>query len=266
MSKFIRRLPFNNRWSIAIKILPLVILIIFVKYLTNYFGLDRIELNNLFTALISANIFLFGFLVSGVLSDYKEGEKLPGDLAATLESIADEGWIIYQNTKSDIPLKYLTKIDELTQAILDWFNKIRKTDTIKDKIFELNSFFLQFEPLTQPNFIFRLKQEQSQMRKMINRIHTIRETSFLGTGYAIAEIITTLIVGGMLFIKIGDSTYEAMIFTGFVSFVLVYMIFLIKDLDNPFSYYAEDNLSENVSLAPIEKVHARLDKMLKEIG
>ena len=255
----------NNAWSIAIKILPLVALIIFAKYITNFFSLDKIELNNLFTALISANIFLFGFLVSGVLSDYKEGEKLPGDLAATLESMADEGWITYQNTKSEVALQYLTKISQLTQNILEWFNKIRKTDSIKDEIFELNIFFLKFEPLTQINFIFRLKQEQSQMRKMINRIHTIRETSFLGTGYAIAEIITTVIVAGMLFIKIGDSTYEAMIFTGFVSFVLIYMIFLIKDLDNPFSYYAEDNLSENVSLAPIEKLHTRLQKIVAEI-
>lgn len=28
-------------------------------------------------------------------------------------------------------------------------------------------------------------------------------------------------------------------------------------------YYAEDNLSENVSLVPIEKVHARLQKLVK---
>ena len=73
MTKLIQKLPFNNRWSIAIKILPLVALIIFAKYITNSFSLDKIELNNLFTALISANIFLFGFLVSVVLSDYKEG-------------------------------------------------------------------------------------------------------------------------------------------------------------------------------------------------
>jgi len=37
---------------------------------------------------------------------------------------------------------------------------------------------------------------------MINRIHTIRETSFLGTGYAIAEIISAILVMAMIFIKI----------------------------------------------------------------
>ena len=265
MSKFIQKLPFNSRWSITFKILPLISLIILIKYFTSYFQFDRIELNNIFTALISANIFLIGFLISGVLSDYKEGEKLPGDLATSLESLADEAWIIYQNTKSEVALEYLSKIDELTKSILKWFNKKEKTEVLKDKIFELNIYFLKFEPLTQANFISRLKQEQSQLRKIINRIHTIRETSFLGTGYAIAEIITTLLIVGMLFINIGKSFMEELIFTGFVSFILIYMINLIKDLDNPFGYYAEDNLSENVSLKPIENVHLRLHNMVSKI-
>ncbi len=265
MSKLIRRLPFNNRWSIALKITPLIIVIVVAKYFTSFFGYDRFELNNLFTALISANIFLFGFLISGVLADYKESEKLPGDLAASLESLADEGWIIYKNTKSEIALEYISKIDQLTKSILKWFNKQEKTEALRDRIFDLNNYFSKFEPLTQPNFIFRLKQEQNQLRRITNRIHTIRETSFLGAGYAIAEIITTIITLGMLFINIGNSTIEGLIFTGFVSFVLVYMIYLIKDLDNPFGYYAEDSLSENVSLLPVEQTSYRLENVIKNI-
>lgn len=266
MPKLIQKLKFNNRWSIALKITPLIIIIVLAKYATSFFEYDKFELNNLFTALISANIFLFGFLISGVLADYKESEKLPGDLAASLESIADEGWIIYKNTKSEIALKYISKIDMLTKSILKWFNKQERTEVLRDRIFDLNNYFSKFEPLTQPNFIFRLKQEQNQLRKIINRIHTIRETSFLGAGYAIAEIITSIITLGMLFINIGNSTLEGLIFTGFVSFVLVYMIYLIKDLDNPFGYYAKDSLSENVSLLPVENTSIRLEQMVNSMG
>jgi hypothetical protein len=31
-----------------------------------------------------------GFLISGVMADYKESEKIPGDIASILLSIADE--------------------------------------------------------------------------------------------------------------------------------------------------------------------------------
>jgi len=48
-----------------------------------------------------------------------------------------------------------------------------------DKISGFNDFFLAFESLTQANFIARLKQEQSAIRRMMIRTHTIRETSFV---------------------------------------------------------------------------------------
>ena len=84
-----------------------------------------------------------------------------------------------------------------------------------EKLLSFNDDFLAFENQTQANFIVRLKQEQNSIRKMINRIHTIRETSFLGTGYAIAEIITFILVVGLIFIKM-DPFYESVFFVSFV--------------------------------------------------
>ena len=54
----------------------------------------------------------------------------------------------------------------------------------------------------------------------------------------------------MVFIKI-EPFYESIFFISFVSFILVYMIFFIKDLDNPFGYFYEDSLVEEVSLKPV---------------
>ncbi len=99
---------------------------------------------------------------------------------------------------------------------------------------------------------------------MINRIHTIRETSFLGTGYAIAEIITIVLVIGLIFIKM-DPFYESIFFISFVSFILIYMIYFIKDLDNPFGYNVEDNLVEEVSLKPVLDSRRRLEEYCKEL-
>jgi len=135
-----------------------------------------------------------------------------------------------------------------------------------EKLLSFNDDFLAFESQTQANFIVRLKQEQNSIRKMINRIHTIRETSFLGTGYAIAEIITFILVAGLIFIKM-DPFYESIFFVSFVSFILIYMIYFIKDLDNPFGYYErEDNLVEEVSLKPILDSQKRIAGHYKELS
>ena len=43
----------------------------------------------------------------------------------------------------------------------------------------MNHCFFGLEGDTEANFIARLKQEQSNIRRILIRIHTIRETSFI---------------------------------------------------------------------------------------
>lgn len=255
---------FPSRWRLALKTINFVVLIVLIKFVVHYYGFEFLTLNSLFTAIISANIFLIGFLISGTLVDYKESEKLPGDLSASLETMADEGLILLKSKKSQEAKNFLRKLSQFNTSLMDWFFKKEKTGVLMEKLVSFNDDFLAFETQTQANFIVRLKQEQNAIRKMIKRIHTIRETSFLGTGYAIVEIITSILVFGLIFIKM-DPFYESMFFVSFVSFILIYMIYFIKDLDNPFGYSEEDSLVEEVSLKPIMDSQKRLDLYCKEL-
>lgn len=265
IQKMLNKVPVHSRWKIAIKTIPFVVIIILFKFIAHYFGYEFLTLNSLFTAIISANIFLIGFLISGTLVDYKESEKLPGDLSASMEAMADEGLIIYQNKKSLEAKNFLLKLSQFNKMLIKWFYKKERTNNLMKKLLSFNDDFLNFESQTQANFIVRLKQEQNSIRKMINRIHTIRETSFLGTGYAIAEIITFILVMGLIFIKM-DPFYESIFFVSFVSFILIYMIYFIKDLDNPFGYSEEDSLVEEVSLKPILDSQKRIDLYCHEVN
>lgn len=264
LHKITKYIPIHNRWKLALKTLPFIIVIIFLKFLAHYFNYEFLGLSSLFTAIISANVFLIGFLISGVLSDYKESEKLPGDLAASLEAMADEGLIIRKNKQSKEAKEYLNHLSQFTNSLIEWFYKRERTNDLINKLRSFNDYFLAFESQTQANFIVRLKQEQNLIRKMINRIHTIRETDFLGTGYAIAEIITFILTLGLIFIKM-DPFYESVFFVSFVSFILIYMIYFIKDLDNPFGYSQKDNLVEEVSLKPVFDTQKRLEKYCREL-
>ncbi|MCK9577952.1 hypothetical protein M0R01_00470 [bacterium] len=250
------------KFNLAFKILPVIALIVIVKIFVHNNGMEVFSLNALFTAIISANIFLIGFLVSGVLSDYKESEKIPTDISSIIESIADEGKIIYKTKDKKIGRAMVERCSTICNDISSWFENKKKTSAVMKDLEELNDNFILLEGLSQPPYLARLKNEQNLIRKNINRAHTIKDTNFIGTGYAIVEIITILLVVGFIFIKI-EPFYEGMFFVSFVSFMLIYMIYFLKGLDDPFGY-GKGSAVENVSLKPFLQTKMRLENWLKE--
>ena len=250
-----------QKWHLTLRVLPIVILVIILKLLAHQFGLEFISLNPLFTGIVTANIFLLGFLIAGVLSDYKESEKFPGELASSIETIVDECLIISKNKKAKPAQECLEHTLDMTNSINNWFHKKERTRALMDKLSAFNDFFLAFESLTQANFIARLKQEQSAIRRMLIRIHTIRETSFVSSGYAIAEAIAIILAIGLIFVKI-DPFYEALFFVSAITFLQIYMILLIKDLDNPFEYYGDSSGPDEISLKPLDDLKLRIEEKI----
>ena len=88
-----------RKWSIAFKIMPLIIFVAILKFLSHKYGFEIMELNALFTSLVAGTIFLIGFLISGVLSDYKESEKMPSELSASIKTLFDDAYTIYKRKK-----------------------------------------------------------------------------------------------------------------------------------------------------------------------
>lgn len=254
----------QKKWKLTLKVVPYVLAAVAAKLIVHHCQFEFLSLSPLFTALISANVFLVGFLITGVLSDYKESEKLPGELASSIETVTDEFLIISKNKKAKEAKECLDYCVDFLDSILGWFQKKVKTNSLMDKITGFNDCFVKIETLTQPNFIARLKSEQHFIRKTMTRIHSIRETNFSEAAYAIAEIITILLITGFVFVKI-IPYYESIFFLAFVSFILIYLLFLIRDLDNPFSYYEKESLAEEVSLYPLEYLKSRLQDRIKTL-
>jgi hypothetical protein len=249
--------PKLKKWHLAIKIVPLMIAIIILKLLFHKFSLEFISLNALFTSLIAANTFLIGFLITGVISDYKESEKIPGDMATGLEAMYDEVYILDKNKGNERTKDFLIFYRKFLSSIHEWFYRREKTKSIIEKLHQMDDYFADFETIIQPNFLARIKNEQSNFRKMVIRVDNIRDLSFVQSAYAIVEMLAFLVIFGLLILKI-EPFYEALFFTTIVSFLMIYMIFLIKDLDNPFDYSAHGENGTEVSIKPIHDLIERL--------
>jgi hypothetical protein len=254
-----------NRWRLTIRLLPVIAVVGGLKVACNELGWDDAAVSPVFTGLVAGTIFLLGFLLAGTLADYKESERLPGELAASLETISDECLILHEDKQAPAARACLEHLQTLAGSIEAWLRNRARTDAVLETISGLNHHFLAFEPLTQPNFIVRLKQEQAAIRRMVIRINTIRETSFVMAGYAIAEIISVLLVAGLLFMEIGEIGVEVFLVCG-LAFLLGYVLLLIRDLDNPFDYDGADRAgSAEVSLTPINTVQAGLARGMAQM-
>lgn len=249
-----RRIIENYR--LLLKTLPFVAIIMAVKYAVHLLGYEFIELNALFTSFVAANVFLLGFLMAGVLADFKESEKLPGELAVSLESIADEASLLCQAKQLEEAEKCLSHVRLLIACLREWFHKKERTYTLFTHLTELNGLIAALEPHTQANFIVRLKQEQTNIRRIVTRIDAIRDTSFISSGYRIAEINSFLLILGLIGVAL-DPFAHTLFLTGSISLLFLYMMFLIKDLDNPFGYYQNGSV-ENVPVKAIEDLEKRL--------
>ncbi|HYH58880.1 MAG TPA: hypothetical protein VD790_06625 [Thermoleophilaceae bacterium] len=251
-------------WQLVIKVLPFVAATVAAKLATEALGWEGIDINSLFSGLVAATIFLLAFLLAGTLADYKESERLPGDLAASLESIADECEILYADKEAPAARECLAHVGDLVATVLAWLNHRTAVRDVFDHVDGLNAFFLRFEPLTQPNFIVRIKQEQAAIRRMVIRIQTIRETSFIGAGYAIAYTASASLIVGLLMTDIG-SIGESLFFVAFISFLLTYVLALIRDLDDPFEFNNGRAGAVEVSLAALHEVERRIDAGLRDL-
>ena len=251
----------NNRHRLLLRVSATVAAVVGAKLLVHFFGWEMISVNPLFSGIVAANVFLMGFLLSGVLSDFKESERLPGELSACLENLAQEVCGIRMAKPEAKVDACLVLLSQLSQDILTWFHKQHRTADLLEHVNALTPQFAVMEQWTQATLVARLKQEQGNLRRSLTRIHTIRETSFISSGYLLADLITTLLCVGLILAKI-EPFYESLFFVGVISYLMIYLLMLIRDLDNPFGYYQRFS-GEDVSLKPLEDAASRLAQIAR---
>jgi predicted membrane chloride channel (bestrophin family) len=236
------------KWKILIQVIPIILAILLIKSLFHYFEIEMMELNALFTSLVGATIFLIGFLISGVLSDYKESEKIPGEITSALKNILDDSLTLKHQCSEETYQNFITFQKSFANNIKSWLYKEISTSALLNQINDLNAIIIQLDKNgVQGNYLIRIKNEMSTIRKNLLRIETIRETDFISSAYAIVESMAFVISAGLIFIKI-EPFFAALFFTVLVTFLIIYMIILIKDLDDPFDYQSNGESGTEISL------------------
>ncbi len=251
--------------TFLLKVLPIVIAVIILKVIIFNLHWELFAASPLLSGIVTANMFLLGFLLAGVLADYKESEKLPGELASSLDVLVDECIVVSRNKNDKKAKECAEHVRSLEHSIRLWMLKKESLEQVMEKISGLNAYVAHFEAVAHASTITRMKAEQNNIRRIMTRISVIRDTSFVSAGYAIAEGVTLFLIIGLLFVRV-DKLYEAVFFVSIITFVLTYMVNLIKDLDNPFEYYEKERGGDEISLAPLDAFEAAIEKKMAEFS
>ncbi len=84
-----------------------------------------------------------------------------------------------------------------------------------------------------PNYVIKLKTEITNIDRISHRVKTIAETSFIPAAYAISELAAAGVIILLFFVKL-DPFYEGLVLFTVLCMLLVALLLLIQDMDNPF--------------------------------
>jgi hypothetical protein len=225
---------FIKKWGLVFKVLVIVSILLIIKRLIDIYHLDVAFASPLITALVGGVIFTIAIIFTGTLTDYKESEKIPGELAASVKALYNDSKIIH-TADEKITEDMRSHIKELLGVINSNFRQNSwKSSEINPSLERINAdIALLAEKGVAPPLLVKLRVELVNIDKISNRVETITETTFIPAAYAIAELAVCAVLLVLLFIRT-EPYYEGLALIGATSSLLIGLILLIKDMDNPF--------------------------------
>lgn len=254
------------KWKLMLSTLPAVMAILAVKlFMEIVLGFQGLIDFSDVGIILTSGVFLIGFLLAGTMADYKEAEKLPSELACTLETI-EEIFVLAAMGRPTLKLPELRRdLLALTDTIKDWLLRLRSTADVYAAMTRLSDVLGQLERAGAGPYASRAVPQLLMARRSIGRIDVIARTGFLPPAYALLEVLIVMIIS-LLMIARFKSILAACLLVPFVSLVNIYMLRLIKDVDNPFEFDAgaRDANSGEIALFPLDEYRERLAARLDD--
>ncbi|EAY26694.1 hypothetical protein [Microscilla marina] len=252
------------KWKLVYQSLPFAVGILLIKiglvYFFNINGFFEIqEMRLVFTS----GVFLIGFMLAGTLADYKESERIPGEIATALETIEETSVALAIKTNTSIK-SVRWQVLEMSQMIYEWLYRKHSEQDVHQTLTEYNQTIHALEAAGgAPPIIGRLLIRLGDLRQLVTRTNVISKTGFLSTGYALLELLI-VIVSVLLLLLHFQSTVSEIAIILVIELIYVYMYKLIVDIDDPFEY--EEGKAQGaaeVTLFPIENYINRLNQRLE---
>ncbi len=234
------------KWGLILKSLGMALVLLLVRLLFDFLNFDVISLSTLVTAFIGGAIFTVAIIFTGTLTDYKESERIPGDLAASIRALYSE--CNFCRTDAGLVKATQNHIVELLSVFnANFRNNKWDVGAINAAMERVNAdLWVMTDKNVAPPMIVRLRVEMVNIDRISNRVRQIAETSFIPAAYSIAELATAASIILLFFVKL--EFFEGILLFTVLSTLLIALILLIKDMDDPFEVGVESYADVNLFL------------------
>jgi hypothetical protein len=226
---------FRKKYGLIAIALGISLLLLVVRIIVDTLQLDVISVNTIIGSFVGAAIFTIAIILAGTITDFKESEKIPGELASAIKNLYHDSRLIqledmHPITELQAHIRGLLKVinDNFRNNVWNLRAEITPAmDAVNDDIARLA------ERNVPPQFLVKLRTELSAVDRLSNRVEIIMETSFIPAAFAIAELATAGVIFVLMFVKL-DPYYEGLVVFTVITALLIALLFLIRDMDNPF--------------------------------
>jgi hypothetical protein len=181
------------------------------------------------------------------LTDFKESEKIPVEIAASIRTMYSDLSLIRVPDKEILP-----RMQGTVSNLLATINTNFRSNTWNQEEMDqaIDAFVGDISRLVDmnvpPQYIVKLKNEIGTIDRLSHRVKSIVETSFIPAAYAISELAAAGVIILLFFVKL-DPLYEGIVLFTVLCMLMIALLLLIKDMDDPFEVgrksYADVDLS-----------------------
>lgn len=243
-----------KRRALLVRTLPWVVALVAVKVLVERLGWEFVGVSPLHASVVAGAFFIIALMLSGLMSDYKESERVPTEIASSLESIYREGAYLaelYPQLDLDRIARTLAAVPHSLRDDL-----VQGTQSTIATVEQLTESFLEMDRLgVPPNYITRLKQEQANVVRNLLRVSYVQRIDFLPSAFTLVESIVGLLLAMLIFTQI-DTRITDLVIVAFIAFIFLYMLQLLRLLDRPFREAAAG--VDDISLFQIDAIHEEM--------
>jgi hypothetical protein len=235
-----------TNYRVAIEVVVVVAVLVVIRAVLWGLGVEGMGVSPLASSIVAGGVFVMGLVVAGTLSDYRDAERAPTDLASGLYSILRECESIHA-VWGTIGLETLRQ--RLVTVVANLRADITAGDTrdCQTAIEDLSQSFLEMENTDVPaNYIVRLRQEQAGLRKSLLRVYHIQREEFLPSALAMIVSLVVVILVVVMFTDMGGFA-ESLVTLGFLSFFFLYLLRLLNVINKPFKA-GQERTDDDVSL------------------
>ena len=222
-----------GRYRVAVETAVIVVILVVLRALLWAAGVTGMSTTPLISSVISGGIFVMGLVVAGTLVDYRDAERAPTDVAASLYALLRETEAMNRIWgKPDMEAARARMIAVVTSLRGDIANG--NTRECEAAVEDLSQTLEELEGSDVPaNYIVRLRSEQAALRKAALRVYHIQREEFLPSAKAMITSIVAIILLILLFTDMGG-LLKSLVTVGFLAFFFIYLLRLLNVIDKPF--------------------------------